>query len=152
MIPSSLGDIFSIRLLPMLLFEETGWPLPTLKQLTINITCIFTLEGKEKAKHLPLKQHGYFFELLLSQDFSCSALTCFQQKPGSGNYWWSTWEDPLDCAKMKTNVEEISQYLRMFQRGSDYLEPAVVVVDVATVAVAFSLSLLFVLARCSWKV
>ena len=53
---------------------------------------------------------------------------------------------------MKTNVEEISQYLRMFQRGSDYLEPAVVVVDVATVAVAFSLSLLFVLARCSWKV
>ena len=63
-----------------------------------------------------------------------------------------TWEDPLDCAKMKTNVEEISQYLRMFQRGSDCLEPTVVVVVVATVAVAFSLSLLFVLARCSWKV
>ena len=54
--------------------------------------------------------------------------------------------------KMKTNVEEISQYLRMFQRGSDCLEPTVVVVVVATVAVAFSLSLLFVLARCSWKV
>ena len=52
---------------------------------------------------------------------------------------------------MKTNVEEISQYLRTFQQGSDCLEPAVVA-DVATVAVAFSLSLLFVLARCSWKV
>ena len=62
------------------------------------------------------------------------------------------WENPLDCVKMRTNVEEISQYLRTFQRGSDYLEPAVVVVDVATVAVVFSLSLLFVLARCSWKV
>ena len=62
------------------------------------------------------------------------------------------WEDPLDCAKMRTNVEEISQYLRTFQRRSDCFEPAAAVVDVATVAVAFSLFLLFVLARCSWKV
>ena len=52
---------------------------------------------------------------------------------------------------MKTYVEEISQYSRTFQRGSDCLELAVVV-DVATVAVVFSLSLLFVLARCSWKI
>merc|ERR1719495_2285605 len=77
---------------------------------------------RRAGRYQPLKQHGYFFELLLSQDFSCSALTCFQQQ--------------LDCAKMKTYVEEISQYSRTFQRGSDCLEPAVVV-DVATVAVAF---------------